>query len=294
VTQIELRGDAIAVGDRFSIAFQRTLRVPADGTEYPLPPGLGRLPVGRLEEARFFVPLHRGEALWLAFDGRAWKPNVVQVGVGGINAISGGAWEARLEDSPQNYLVTPDQPWLDGINTGTAVVRQFVAVELGAGATVEEQLRKTQEVGGIQVRVFEPKPGRFPDEPPAEAEELVPGRPLRAPQLGLGAGGSVRQKIYPDRHGIAAWDPSSETELHVELLTTAAYRALTGREPPPTPVSAETYTQYGLPWFELYDEVAEDVPASERLAGVEPVEGAGERLDVDPAQVRGIDTGGKR
>jgi hypothetical protein len=52
------------------------------------------------------------------------------------------------------------------MNTGAGTVRQFVAVPLGAGDTVEEQLTGAAYVGGIQLRVFEPKPGRFDEVPP--------------------------------------------------------------------------------------------------------------------------------
>ena len=90
----------------------------------------------------------------------------MQIGIGGINAVSGGAWEEGLSADPQNYLVCPDQLWLDGINAGKELIRQFVAMPLGSGTTVEAQLTGREEVGGIQIRVFEPKPGRFPDRPP--------------------------------------------------------------------------------------------------------------------------------
>ena len=61
-------------------------------------------------------PLHQREALWLAFHGVRWKPNAVQVRIGGVNALTGetGAQPPRAE--PQNYLVCPEQPWLDGID----------------------------------------------------------------------------------------------------------------------------------------------------------------------------------
>jgi len=35
----------IQVGKRFAVSLQRTLRVPEDGREYPLPPGFGRFPM---------------------------------------------------------------------------------------------------------------------------------------------------------------------------------------------------------------------------------------------------------
>jgi hypothetical protein len=37
--------NAVHIGQHFSVSFQRTLRIPDDGAKYPLPPGLGCLPV---------------------------------------------------------------------------------------------------------------------------------------------------------------------------------------------------------------------------------------------------------
>lgn len=36
----------------------------------------------------------------------------------------------------------------------------------------------------------------------------------------------------------------------------------------PPPITAKTYTQYGLPWFDLYDDRMEDLPAPEVLKKV--------------------------
>jgi hypothetical protein len=49
------------------------------------------------------------------------------------------------------------------------------------------------------------------------------------------------------------------------------FREITGKEPPATPVTARTYTEYGLPWFELYDEEKGDVGGSAILGGVKSV-----------------------
>ncbi|MGH9227016.1 MAG: hypothetical protein ACRD2W_25295, partial [Acidimicrobiales bacterium] len=103
-------------------------------------------------DGRPVIPLRQGEALWLAFGGEDWHPNAVQVAVGGVNAVSGQPFEAGLSDDPQNYLVTPEQPWLDGIKTGDGVVRQLVAAPLGSGVTVEGQVTGEESTGGIQLR----------------------------------------------------------------------------------------------------------------------------------------------
>jgi hypothetical protein len=276
------------IGERFSVSFQRTLRIPADGRVYPLPPGLGALPIHRVEDyldrvpaewreqGGVLIPMYQREALWLGFDGAFWKPNAVKIGVGRINAVSGEPWDVRLHGEPQDYLVCPDQPWLDGINAGSGVIRQFIAMPLGLGYTVEAQVTGVEEYGGIQILVYEPRPGRFPDHPPAARpggpQRLSAPSPKGAAEMGLGAGGQVRQKIYPDPYGIEAWDPGNYGQLSVHILNSEQYREVTGRDPPPTPISTRTYTEHGFPWFALYDDSQGDLSAPERLTKIESVQ----------------------
>jgi hypothetical protein len=177
--------DSVQVGERLRVSFERTLRLPDDGRQYPLTPSLGSLPIYRVEayadrvppawlvQSGVFIPLHEREALFINFVGAEWKPNAVKVSVGGINAVSGEAWDERLcrgDAGTQDYLVCPPQPWLDGINAGGGFIRQFVAMPLGQGYTVEGQLTGQETVGGVQMLVYEPKPGRFPDVPPAREQ----------------------------------------------------------------------------------------------------------------------------
>ena len=96
-----IAGNRLHVGERFSLSFQRTLRIPDDGKIYPLPPGLGLFPVHRVEDflthgtdrmkeyGGFFIPMYQREALWLGFGAAEWKPNAVKVGIGNVNAVSG-------------------------------------------------------------------------------------------------------------------------------------------------------------------------------------------------------------
>jgi hypothetical protein len=304
VTPPRASAGEIRFGDRFSLTLQRTLRVPGAGGPYPLPPGLGPLPVEPAPKlgdrapaewrrpGSFVVPLRQGEALWLAFDAAWWKPNAVQVATGEVNALTGEPWAHGLRADPQNYLVCPDQLWLDGINTGSGTVRQFVAMPLGQDATVSEQLAGRDAAEGLRVRVFEPYPGRFPDEEP-ERPPRAAGPIAAAAGMGVAAGGEIHQRIHPDRHGRNTWDPDSATEAFVAIVNSAQYRALTGRPPPPSPVDAATYTEHGLPWFELYDETRGDIAGSDTLAGVEPVAGGPhDPLVIRPDQVRGIEPPG--
>ena len=283
--KVSIDNNRVRIGERFTVSFQRTLRIPDDGKVYPLPPGLGAFPIHRVEdyldrvpdswseEGGVFIPMYQREALWLGFGGASWKPNAVKVGVGKVNAISGDEWDEKLHEDPQDYVVCPDQPWLDGINAGDGFIRQFVAIPLGLGYTVEAQVTGKEEFGGIQILVYEPKPGRFPDQPPPERDKTLHrlSMPAAVSQMGLGAGGHMRQKIYPDPYGIDAWDVNNFGHIFVHIINSEQYRDLTALEPPPTPISAKIYTEFGLPWFDLYDEAKSDITASKKLTKVRTI-----------------------
>lgn len=303
-----IKPDQVCFGERLAVVFQRTLRVP-EGAVHPLPPGLGRFPVYRvadhadrvpadwLQQGGAFIPMYQREALWLGFLGTPWKPNAVKVCAGGINVLTGDADDGRtLQGSPQDYMVCPEQPWLDGFHVGPGLVRQFVAMPLGEGYSVEAALTGRETMGGVRITVFEPRPGRFPDKPPPVAGPVRSARPAA---MGLAAGGLLSQKIYPDRHGLDTWDKEHFGQLVVHLVNSEQFQRITGEQPPATPIDARTYTEHGLPWFVLYDEAAGDVPVSERLADVPSVAVRDEEqgrvgpepgLHIDPAQVRPIES----
>ena len=301
---VTTKDSSLAFGDRFSITFERTLRIPDDGKTYPLPPSLGQFPIKQvkdysdrvpqewIEQGGVFIPMYQREALWMRFMGQHWKPNAVKVAIGKINAVSGKPWHQELRADEKDYLVCPPQPWLDGINAGKDMIRQFVAMPLGMGYTVEAQITGEERFGGIQIIVYEPKPGKFPDQPPQPQRRYARGPMamsaapdmlesldmpafLRAKrggaEMGLGAGGKMRQKIYPDPHGIETWDAANYGRVYVHIVNSMLYREITGEEPPPTPITAKLYAQHGYPWFDLYDEKKSDIAAPENLKNVKSI-----------------------
>jgi hypothetical protein len=229
--------------------------------------------IHQLEEREFVVPMRWAEALWLSFRAPWWMPHVLKVGIGGVDAVSGEAFESQaLTAEPQDYVVVPDQPWLDGINAGDGFIRQLVAVPLGEGLTVEAQLTGTEEQGGLTLALFAPRPGRFPEEPPErELESMGDMVVASPPPMGLGAGGRMRQEIYADEYGPDSWEPQPTATVHVDLVDAMAFEALTGLAAPPPVADARTYTEFGLPWFDLYDPRRENVRAANRLAGVRSI-----------------------
>lgn len=296
-----LGGSVLEVGG-VRLTFQRTLRIPDDGRTYPLPPGLGAFPLRRVddyasrvpadwrERGGVFLPMYQREALWLSFGGST--PHALQIGVGKVCAISGGIFGADLRAEPQNYVVAGVQPWLDGIASGKGTIRQFVAMPLGQGYTVEGQVTGEERFGGIQLRAFAPKPGRIP--PPTPYRGMVvagehavsacmPMSPMacaapaqgaprgRAASMGLAAGGRMEQKVYPDPHGVDAWEPGRSSRVFVHLVNSELWREITGEEPPASPVTAKSYAAAGLPWFSVYDEHAPTVTPTSTLSSVRSI-----------------------
>ena len=257
-----------------SIDFQRTLRIPDDNREYPLPPGLGRFPVEHVDDfadrlpevwqrhGGVFVPMYQSEALWIDFSGR--YPCAVKVAAGKINAISGAPWSNGLSDDPQDYAVIPEQPWLDGFNVSEDFIRQFVAMPLGEGFTAEEQITGKAEHGGLQIIVYPMKHDVYVEhfERAVKADmdifnmvSFCRGPCLSdIPDMGLAPGGLMRQKIYEDEYGIDAWDRNNGLRCFIHLVNSEQYLAITGRQPPHAPPTARDYTNAGLPWFDHYSD----------------------------------------
>jgi hypothetical protein len=276
--------------------------------------------------------MYQREAMWIKFNGQPHNPKALKVAIGKVNAISGKTWDQSLKKDVEDYCVIPDQPWLDGINAGNGHIKQFVAMPLGSGYTVEGQVTGKEEFGGIQLIVYEnkntsrgikPTPKPIPlkpilKPPPPFFAPYIPPPDYTAPivpqcattttaqlqclssdymkfsapvprrskkkmmssemtqsdgaqEMGLSAGGKMKQKIYKDKYGIDYWDQNNFGRVYVHIVNSAMYKKITGKEPPPTPVSAKIYTEYGYPWYDLYDEHKQGVQKSDILSNVKSV-----------------------
>lgn len=265
-----------------------------------------------------FLPMYQSEAMWLKFNSQ-W-PFAIKIAAGKINAVSGEAWNPNLfktnkisqaydqlargpetvyagkigmtYDNPFNqlsvvaiqpdYIVSPKQPWLDGFNVGKGLVRQFVAMPLGAGYTVEEQLAGKAEHGGIQIIAYPMKKEvwqRIQDEEKKKRENFLNKRfgnlesgpaehqiysmsatnsksilRSKSVDMGLGAGGYMKQDIYEDPYEGDVWDTTKPLKVFVHLLNSLEYQNITGQIPPNKPLTPSDYKNYNYPWFDYYDD----------------------------------------
>lgn len=179
------------------ISFMRTVRIPEDGKNYDLPPNLGtfplfniqpfsdRLPPSIVAQGGLFLPMYQMEAMWINFDCIEGRKFIIRPFLGGVNGISGegtvgdmGSLIRRMNrlTPTQDYIVLPEQMWLDGISTSPGIVKQFVATEMAPprreisegsrnkpgsrntksqiGASIEWQVTRQDSVGGIQLQII--------------------------------------------------------------------------------------------------------------------------------------------
>lgn len=73
-------------------------------------------------------------------------------------------------------------------------------------------------------------------------------------ELGVAAGGYIKQCILPDPNPASIWERDQTIYFNVQILNSAAFQKITGLEPPKTPISAATYASHGLPFFKIYNE----------------------------------------
>jgi len=283
-----------------TIEFQRTLRIPDDDQNYPLPPGLGSFPVQHvddhavnvpskwLQHGGVMLPMFQSEAMWLNFDSMWVKdrdvsyPFAIKVAAGKQCAVSGESWVEGLVRNPQNYMIAPEQPWLDGFVVEKGCVRQFVAMPLGAGYSAEEQITGKAEHGGLQVAVYPMKRDVFERRYPKPKRRMRPGwdslcqsmapeMACMAPDMGLAPGGRMKQEIYDDPYDLNDWQIDAGGRCFVHLCNSMIWQSMTGSMPPHPAPTAKTYTNSGLPWFHYYDDSMTAVDGSPALAKLKSV-----------------------
>jgi len=277
---------------RLEIDFQRTLRIPDDGDEYYLPPGLGSFPLRHVDDfagrvpadwmlhGGVMLPMYQAEAMWLNFDSHhspereAGYPFAIKIAAGKRNAVTGEAWSAGLGRDPQDYVVAPEQPWLDGYCVKKGVIRQFVAMPLGSGYSTEEQITGEAEHGGLQIVAYPLKRevhDRMSQAVRSRSSKFLACASPAIPSMGLAPGGTMHQEIYDDTFGLEDWDLRHSSRCFVHIANSMVWSDITGENPPTVPPTARQYTKAGLPWFAYYNDNGSAVDGADILSKLKSV-----------------------
>jgi hypothetical protein len=143
---------------------------------------------------------------------------------------------------------------MDGYCVEKGVIRQFVAMPLGEGYSVEEQITGAAEHGGVQIIAYPMKAERYEalNIPRPGAYFAESSLPQFCRSMGLAPGGRMKQEIYEDPYGLEAWDQRHFSRCFAALVNSDTWWQITGESPPTKPPSAADYTKAHLPWFDYY------------------------------------------
>ncbi|EHK99710.1 hypothetical protein M7I_4388 [Glarea lozoyensis 74030] len=127
-----------------------------------------------------FIPIRQHEAMWIKFT--SVQKFAVRVWVGGVNAVSGESKTPALSEpglnqyipKSQDYIVVPQQQWLNGIADEEGRVSQLVAPPVGSGYSIERQITGLNTAADI---VFEIYPSFGDTANPRMLELLILGPP---------------------------------------------------------------------------------------------------------------------
>ncbi|KAF3915745.1 hypothetical protein ABW20_dc0100463 [Dactylellina cionopaga] len=249
---VALQDDTIVVDGRLGITFRRTIRVPDNDQISNLPPDMGKMSLINVSGIASRLP-----------GAMAVKGGLMVTMHGGINVVSGEPENENTAttlrrralvakgDLIQDYVVVPGQRWLDGIAVAGGKVRQFVAAPLGSGLTIEGQLTNEELVGGLQFEIIATK--RLSTLVPSTMH-LVLALSGGGPELGIAAGGMIKQSILPDhipKSGRFQWVKDDILVFNVQMLDAIDYTRIIDGPKQAKPVSAQDYAASGGQFFDL-------------------------------------------
>ena len=75
-------------------------------------------------------------------------------------------------------------------------------------------------------------------------------------ELGIAPGGLIKQCILEDHFPAESWDRHATIYFNVQILNSEIFRSVTGLAPPRSPITAKTYADLGLPYYEIWRETS--------------------------------------
>lgn len=84
-------------------------------------------------------------------------------------------------------------------------------------------------------------------------------------EMGVGKGGKITQKIYPDPHGLEIWKEQPESAVAIYLVNAEQFSEITGQPMPPLPKSVEDFHGH---WYGLHDKHKDDIAGTDAFTGL--------------------------
>jgi hypothetical protein len=100
--------------------------------------------------------------------------------------------------------------------------------------------------------------------PTDESLRPLPCAAHKFTEMGIGRGGKIIQKIYPDPHGLDVWQAEPSAMLATYLVNANVFEQITGQKVP-EPVGHEVYDGH---WFGMKDSQQGDIAGTQKFSGL--------------------------
>lgn len=82
----------------------------------------------------------------------------------------------------------------------------------------------------------------------------------------------MKQDIYKDDFGVDFWDQDNFARVFIHIINSEMYEQITGEKAPDPVIDAHTYSMYGYPWYDVYNESPNSsLPQSDTLNNIKTV-----------------------
>jgi hypothetical protein len=137
-----------------------------------------------------------------------------------------------------------------------------------SGTMMDDDFQWTQTAGGYfsekAALLQDSKSEYYVISESALTKARVLGSGLKFTEMGLGRGGKIIQKIYPDPHGVDIWQPEPTATLATYLVNAKVFEQITGQKVP-DPVGHERYHGH---WFGVKDSQEADIAGTPNFSGL--------------------------
>jgi ubiquitin len=100
---------------------------------------------------------------------------------------------------------------------------------------------------------------------------LIGGGPAPTPEMSFGAGGCIKQSINKDCNNPRIWDVDNAKIFNVQVLNAAHFEEITKMMAPSTPIDMRSYTEAGLPFFDIFNEIPTNAHGADTFKNVKTV-----------------------
>jgi hypothetical protein len=76
-----------------------------------------------------------------------------------------------------------------------------------------------------------------------------------SPMMGIAPGARIKQHIVPDREDPRSWSTEEACLINVQFVDSKVFKLMTGFDAPPSPISANTYLDRGIPFSQNASEL---------------------------------------